>query len=364
MLSLAQQSQPKPSVPRFRLVGKYELPHNPLFDGTTVGGLSGIDYDPEKDVYYMICDDRSEFNPARYYTARIQTNEKGIDTVIIQAVTTLLQKNGQPYPGIKQDKYHAPDPEAMRYDPKRKQFIWTSEGERIVKQKDTILQNPSINIIKPDGTDLGAFPLPANLRMHATEKGPRQNGVLEGLTFADQYKTLYVSLEEPRYEDGPRADVMPLDAWTRIYKFNTNTRKNTAQYAYKLEPVAYPTDSAGAFKVNGIPDILDFGNNRLLVMERSFSTGRMACTIRIFLADLNGVENVRPKNSLKQNPPQKPVQKALVMNMDELGIYVDNVEGMTFGPKLPNGRRSLVMVADNNFSKKEITQFFLFEIEE
>ena len=48
--------------------------------------------------------------------------------------------------------------------------------------------------------------------------------------------------------------------------------------------------------------------------------------------------------------------------MDALGIYVDNVEGITFGPTLPNGHRTLLLVADNNFAVFEKTQFFLFEI--
>ncbi|RYE19039.1 MAG: esterase-like activity of phytase family protein, partial [Sphingobacteriaceae bacterium] len=44
------------------------------------------------------------------------------------------------------------------------------------------------------------------------------------------------------------------------------------------------------------------------------------------------------------------------------GIYIDNVEGATFGPTLPNGHKSIIFVADNNFSKTEKTQFFLFEV--
>jgi len=31
-------------------------------EGTQVGGLSGITYDPSKGVYYSISDDRSQFN--------------------------------------------------------------------------------------------------------------------------------------------------------------------------------------------------------------------------------------------------------------------------------------------------------------
>ena len=35
---------------------------------------------------------------------------------------------------------------------------------------------------------------------------------------------------------------------------------------------------------------------------------------------------------------------------------------MTFGPRLRDGRRSLVLVSDNNFAATQFTQFLLFAI--
>ncbi len=350
------------SVGSLRLISEYDVPHDFLFKGTTVGGLSGIDYDSEKDLYYLICDDRSAINPARYYTAKIFFDKKKIDSVVFVNVTTLLQSNGKAYPNSKEDPAHTPDPEALRYNAVTGQMVWTSEGERIVKGKDTVLENPAITLITPQGKYIDTFPLPKNLLMHATEKGPRQNGVLEGLSFADNFKTLYVNLEEPLYEDGPRADTMKNDPWIRIFRFDMASKKNTGQYAYKLEPVAFPPTPANAFKINGIPDILSIGNKKFIVLERSFSTGRLPCTIKIFLADMDGAEDISGIASLKKDPPAKPVTKTLLLNMDELGIYVDNVEGITFGPDLPNGHKTVLLVADNNFAITEKTQFFLFEV--
>jgi hypothetical protein len=352
----------KNSISRLKLVGEYDIPHNLSFKGTTVGGLSGIDYDKARGLYYMICDDRSAINAARYYTAKIFFGQKKIDSVVFVNVTTLLQKNGTPYPNSKQDPAHTPDPEAIRYDPVHKQMIWTSEGERIVKTKDTVLENPAITIMSPNGKYIDTFPLPANLRMHVSESGPRQNGVLEGMSFANDFKTLYVNVEEPLYQDGPRADVVEKEAWVRIYQFDVKTKKNTAQYAYKLDPVAYPATPVAAFKINGIPDILSAGNKELIVLERSFSTGRAPCTIKIFLTDMNGATDIKNNASLIQTPAAKPLTKKLLLNLDSLGIYIDNVEGATFGPMLPNGHRTLVLVADNNFDALEKTQFFVFEV--
>ncbi|MES2003707.1 MAG: esterase-like activity of phytase family protein [Bacteroidota bacterium] len=358
----ATDAQQKDPLGKLKLIGEYEVPHNLPFKGTTVGGLSGIDYDKTSGLYYLICDDRSAINPARFYTAKLFFDEKKVDSAVFVNVTTLLQPNGNPYPNSKQDPSHTPDPEALRYNPISGQMIWSSEGERIVRAKDTILENPAITIVSPDGTYIDTFPLPENLKMHFTENGPRQNGVLEGLSFANNYQTLYVNVEEPLYEDGPRADLMRNNAFIRIFKFDVLTKQNTAQYAYELDPVAYPTITPGAFKINGIPDILDAGDDKLIVLERSFSTGRLPCTIKIFLADLKGATDIKNNPSLKQNPAAQPIQKQLLLNMDSLGIYVDNVEGITFGPTLPNGHRTLVLVSDNNFEVFEKTQFFVFEI--
>jgi len=356
-------SSKKPfSISALRLIGEKEIPHNLSYQGTTVGGLSSIDYDSKSGLYYLICDDRSAIDPARYYTAKIFFTEKGVDSVTLLGVTTLLQPNGKTYPNAKEDPAHTPDPEAMRYDPLRKQFAWSSEGERIIREKDTVLQNPFIHLITRDGRFRDSFPLPVNLRMQAIEKGPRQNGVLEGMSFSRNYRSLYVNVEEPLYEDGPRADLTDNQPWIRIYRFDVASKKNTAQYAYKLDPVAYPTTPPGAFMVNGVPDILSLDDRQLIVMERSFSTGRWPCTIKLYLTDLTTAGDVRSNTSLRKDPPAKPLRKKLLLNMDDLGIYVDNVEGMTLGPVLPNGHRTLVLVSDNNFNLAEKTQMFVFEI--
>ena len=48
---------------------------------------------------------------------------------------------------------------------------------------------------------------------------------------------------------------------------------------------------------------------------------------------------------------------------DDLGIPIDNIEGMTFGPSLPDGRNTLIIVSDNNFSAGQFTQFVLLALD-
>lgn len=355
--------QPKSvEIQRLKFLNEYVVPYNLQFANTIVGGLSGIDFNPEKKEYYLISDDRSEKNPARFYTAAILINNNKIDTVAFLRNTFLKDQTGNFYPNSLHDPSHTPDPEALRYNPKNNTFIWSSEGERIVNSKKTIWENPTITEIKPNGSFIDTFQLPPQVIMHETENGPRQNGVFEGLTFSQDYQSLFVSVEEPLYQDGPPAGVGDSTGVVRILKFNLETKKPVAQFAYRIDPVAHPAITPSSFKINGISDILYFDKNKLLVVERSYSTGRLSCTIKVFIADISSAENINDVPSLK-NKSIKTVSKKLLLNMDDLGIYIDNIEGVAFGPTLTNGKKSLIFIADNNFNPLEQTQFLLFEIE-
>jgi hypothetical protein len=349
------------NISSLKYLGGYEIPFNFKYKNTTVGGLSGIDYDAVSDIYYLISDDRNDHNPVRVYTAKIFFTQGGIDSLIFIDVINILQPDGNTYPDRSWNRFKNPDPEAIRYNPVSKQLVWSSEGERVVKTNDTVLVNPSVIIINANGNYVDSFALPTNLKIEAIENGPRRNGVLEGMTFAGNYKTLFVNTEEPLYEDGPRADLADNNAFIRIFKFDVARKTNTAQYAYKLEPVAFAANPSTGFKVNGASEILCIGNNKLLVIERSFSTGRIHNTIKLFIADLKDASDIRTM-TMKNNQSFIPVKKTLVLNIDDLGIHIDNIEGVTFGPLLPNGHKTLLFIADNNFSDLQKAQVLLFEV--
>ncbi len=358
-----KSTQKSEDINHLKLLSEYVIPFNYQFNNTTVGGLSGIDFNPLKNEYYFISDDRSDKNPSRFYTAQIVINNNKIDSVAFLTSTFLKDRNKNFYPGSQQDPFHTPDPEAMRYDSKSNTFIWSSEGERIVTPKKNVLENPAVTIINPQGNFIDTFKLPSQFVMSASDHGPRQNGVFEGLTFLDDYKSLLVSVEEPLIQDGHEAGTGDSSGIIRMIKFNIATRKPIAQYAYKIDPVAHPPITPGAFKINGISDILSFGKNKLLVIERSYSTGRLSCTIKIYLADFTGAENIQNFDSLKGKKEIRFISKKLLINMDDLGIFIDNIEGVTFGPRLADGKRSLLFIVDNNFNPLERAQVFLFEIE-
>jgi hypothetical protein len=351
----------KNDVKEIHLINEYILPNGIQFRNTTIGGLSGIDYDTKRNVYYMISDDPSSKAPARFYTAKIPISQKGIDSVQVIEVTTLLNSRNEPYTDITKDRIHCADVEAMRYDAIRDELIRSSEGQRYIRDGKQELQDPEVVIMDRDGHYKDSFVLPPNMHIQAEEKGPRHNSVFEGVTFDEDNRHVYVSVEEPIYEDGPRAGNGDSAAWIRILKFNRQIKQCVAQYAYQVDPVPYPADPPGAFKINGVSDILYIGNEKFIVIERAWSTGRVPSDVRIYLADTKGVEDIS-NQSLQSQPARKPVTKKLLLDMNSLNHFIDNLEGVTFGPILPNRHRSLIFVADDNFAKSQKSQFLLFEI--
>ena len=119
------------------------------------------------------------------------------------------------------------------------------------------------------------------------------------------------------------------------------------------------------FAVNGLVELLPLNNQFLLSMERSFSVGAPEPGTRSSSTGslCPGPTNVNGVDSLAGLLAQmRPVRKTLLLDLDTLGIPLDNVEAMAFGPDLPDGRRSLILVSDNNFAPAQFTQFLLFAV--
>ncbi|MET4081506.1 hypothetical protein ABIB40_001452 [Pedobacter sp. UYP30] len=360
----AQSKADETNIASIKFLSEYVIPHNVDYDQTIIGGLSGIDYDKKKDQYYVISDDPSARSPARFYTARIFISNYKIDSIGFTKVTDLLQPNGKPYPKYGTDRSVKPDAESIRYNPIEHNFLWSSEGERRFKVGDTTIVQPTLTFMNAQGQFLDTIPLPSGFHFSKRDKGLRKNAVFEGLSYANNYKTLFVSLEEPRYEDSEKASFGFSGALTRILKFDVKSKKNVAQYAYNLDPLPVKPAIDMDWNVNGISEILALGDDKLLVMERAWAKGNDDHSfIKVYIVDTKVAENEIDNPSFKANPP-KVLKKKLLFDFDSLNRHIDNFEGITFGPVLPNGHKSLIFCVDDNFSEMQVQQFFLFEVVE
>lgn len=337
-------------------LGQLRLQPGAQFAGTVVGGLSDIDYDPATQLYFIVSDDRSERNPARFYTARISLSDNGVDAVEFVSTHPLLGPDGQPFPAPDTDSRPPslpPDPEGIAFDARRQLLYWSHEGTRVLDAPaGAALSDPRVLIATPDGRYVGDFALPSVLRTSTGQTGPRNNLGLEGLTLTPDGRALWAAMEGPGFNDG----AMPTEAagaLTRLIRFDVETRRATAQYAYPLDSL--PTGPDGD---NGLTALLALGDTDFLAVERSYGTH---VSVRVYRVSLGDAEDVSDRSSLA-SPPARPMSKTLLADLTSAVDPLDNVEAITFGPPLPDGRRSVVMVSDDNFSDDQITQFLAFAL--
>ena len=340
-------AQARPST-ELEFVGQQIFPTATQFQGTTFGGLSGIAYDERRDVFYVLSDDQVG---ARFYTLRIGVAGTAPDVQIL-AVTTLRDGSGQPFAPLSLD----PEGLALTRDGT---LVITSEGfaNRLI--------DPWVREFRLDGSQLDSLPVPsAFLPNAAGTRGVRQNLGFESAGTPPNGRFVFTGTEAALVQDGPPATVAASSP-ARILSYNLQRRKLDRQYVYWTDPIAEPPVPATQFAVSGLVELLPLNNQHLLAMERSFSVGAPGTgnTIKLYNVALPGADNVNGFDSLATLLDGiRPVEKTLLLNLAVLGIPLDNVEGMTFGPDLPDGRRSLILVSDNNFSPAAFTQFLLFAV--
>ncbi len=317
----------------YDFLGQATLPPGTSYRDTTVGGLSGITYDPQRRVYYAISDDRSQLDPARFYTLRLDLRGGLSDgDVTLLDVTTLLDDDGQPFEPLSLD----PEGIALTRD---RRLVITSEGDA------SRLIDPFVRTFRLDGRSDETFEVPAAYRPDAAgTRGVRTNLGFESAGVTPDGRTFFTGTENALVQDGPAAAV-GVPSPSRLLRYDARTGRLEREYRYLTDPVAQPPVPPDAFAVNGLVELLPLGGRSLLAMERSFSVG-VGNAVRIYRVTLDG----------------GTARKSLLFDLADLGITLDNVEGMTFGPRLPDGRRSLVLVSDDNFSPTQVTQFLAFAV--
>ena len=154
----------------------------------------------------------------------------------------------------------------------------------------------------------------------------------------------------------------------RILQYRLSSGQPGNEYVYVVNPVAEVPVPPTAFRVNGLVELLPLDNlGTMLALERSFSVGAegLGNTIWLYEIETQGATDVSSYFSLTTPPVSfTPVTKRLILNVEaDLGIEPDNIEGMAFGPALPDGRLPLVLVSDNNFAASQSTQFIVLAVE-
>lgn len=200
---------------------------------------------------------------------------------------------------------------------------------------------------------------------------PIHNKTLEGLSHSYNKKGYWTAFELPLPMDGTEPKYQEANSPVRFTYFDKKSKKATKEYVYQLSPITKP--NKGDFNLNGVTDILEFKNNHFLVIERTYQSdyGAYGNTVNIYHAYAGETTTNSIQINSLETTSYIPLKKELIFEFDTIkdklteGI-VDNIEGITFGPKLNNGNQSLILVSDDNFQLygKQLNQFILLEIKD
>ncbi|MEB3829116.1 esterase-like activity of phytase family protein [Phormidium sp. CCY1219] len=330
---------------RIEYLGQVKFPTGLEFENTQIGGLSGITYDPERNLYYAISDDRALTGPARFYTLTIDLDPLQVTPT---AVTVLLSQDNTPFASYRLD------PEGIALS-KRDSFFISSEGD--------VNRNipPFIKEFNREGKAINTLPIPDKF-LPGERQGIRNNLAFESLTLTRSDRLLYTATESALVQDGAEANP-EAGSPIRILQYNLIEGKPVGEFLYMTEPVLNPPKTPEAFSINGVVELLAVDETKLLSLERGF-TEEIGNRILLYEVDLSEATDIRQIESLGDRDLNgiQLAEKKLLLDLQDLPIALDNIEGMTWGPDLADGRRSLILISDNNFNPLQVTQVLAFAI--
>jgi hypothetical protein len=164
-----------------RFIGEQTIPHRAELAGSTFGGISGIDYDETRNLFYLLSDDRSQNGASRFYTARLLLSANALGKPEILSSVSIKRADGQPHGDAKTDPQNVLDPEAIRYRKASDTLLWTSEGDKRLNL------SPFVREMKLDGTFIRELPTLPMFAMKSENKGPRDNATFEALRAAARH---------------------------------------------------------------------------------------------------------------------------------------------------------------------------------
>lgn len=332
------------------------------FNNTIIGGLSGMMWSSPNSLL-AVSDDKGRDGEPRFYEFDLKIDKKGAALTpkavhFISGLPGNIEKKG----GL--------DPEGLVLLPGGDVLI-SSEGNNNSKPREM----PRIFRTTSEGSWKSDLPVPDKFLPEVTgqqKKGIQNNSAFEGLTTYEDGKFIYVGTELPLVQDIIAGEEDKGD-WIRILKYEDRGAqqgyKTVAEYAYRVD--ALNSNHYGMEVMRGVSEILAISETKLLVLERGArlsSKNLMSTPVALYLVDLSKGSDVSSLSSLRDGK-FTGVSKTKLLDFEtdlakECGDKcIENFEALSWGPKLADGRRSLLVMSDNNFSKKQVTRFLVFAVE-
>ena len=343
-------------------------PHNRL------GGLgSAIAYTGKGDEYLLASDRGPKDGGTDFLcrvhrmTIRVQPGSQTVVGLKLTATTLLTNEKGEKLVGSMHAVHPKHPEQSLRLDP---------EGIRTTRSGTFFISDeygPSISEFDAKGRRLRNLAVPERFRPlnpaktvpeelppHNT-RGRIPNRGMEGLAISPDGRKLTGIMQSPLIQDGA------LDK--ENHRIGVNCRILEVEIASgKTREFVYPLSE----QTNGVSEILAIGDDEFLVLERDSHFAKEARFKKVFRMKLGKATDVSAVAAL----PTKglpagvvPVTKTPFFDLLDPRFKIagedcpEKFEGLAFGPDLSDGRRLLIVTADNDFVATAPFRVYAFAID-
>ena len=328
-------AQPEPQMVR---VGRFDFESGGRAQADRAPeGLSGITY-IGSDQYLAVSDRQALLHPL---VVKLDTETGAIQSAAFGEPLELHDTECEPLAG----PGDGPDRDGITYDPVG-DAVWIANertgddgGQPSLMRHSLETGCATAELRVPHWPGLGAY------------SSIRPNLGFEGVAHDPASGALWTANEDALEIDGPRP-THERGAVVRFVRLDL-ARRFAEQFAYLVDPLPAPRPRARfSTWASGVSDLMALPDGRLIALERAVvglipPLGRTR--IRLYLVNVSGAAPIDPElaNEGLDGRTYIPLSKIL---LSELIFGIDsnsNFEGMTFGPRLANGDRSVLLVADN-----------------
>jgi len=345
-----------------------------LSDGTPHNRLgsfgSGIAYTGIGNRYIAV-DDRGPSDGAAEFRDRFQTFEIAVSpgqspavAVTLISTTLLTTEDGAHLVGSAKTLDAAAPARSLRFDP---------EGVRLSPTGTLWIADeygPWLDEFSMNGKRLRRLSVPpafllahpsADAKKELQAKSGRQpNRGMEGLAISPDGSKLYGIMQSPLLQDHALDDAGKRKGTNiRILEITPATGK-TRQLLYTLSSPSH-----------GVNEILAINDHQFLVLERDGKAGAAAKSRALYTIDIQNATDISAIESLPADGvPDGTVAATKKLFLDftdaKFGLagasMPEKIEGLTFGPDLPDGRHLLIVTTDNDMKADDPSLFWAFAI--
>lgn len=332
-----------------------------------LGGPSGLTWSGRGQVYLWLSDrgpkDGATTHTPRYHEADLALTLAEGAMPVIRRTVLLRQENGQPLSGYSSAINERAPKASPRFD---SEAIALWQGQTLISEE----YGPTIALFDQNGKMQSRWPVPDRFfvnkpsgveaeELKYNKTGRQPNAGFEGLC-SDGNGGVLAILQRPLLQDGA------LDANGKRVGQNVRLLQMCGP-SCKPREFVYVLDQASS----GISEICHAGGSVFLCIERDSKAGHEARVKRIMWIDIAEATDISSVKALPAGelPSEiKPVKKRLFMDLLDTKYHLngkdfpEKIEGLTFGPDLPDGRRLLVVASDNDFEAEEPIRFWFFAV--